>query len=119
MRRLLTLALLLTTLVFATGCFVFDELDQGQKELDAHRPQAVKQKEAEEKAKTAKSGEAPATYSQVTQAWWKDAKSLPSAPEEEADAAGNPNATVTCKHGGKTFFTRRSDCLARGSRSVG
>lgn len=110
MRGLLTLALVLP-LVFAPGCFVFDELDKGEAIMDAHRPAAKKKKEEVE---AAKSGEAPPTYSQVTQNWWKDATSLSKAPEQGDDEAGDPNATVTCKHEGKTFFTRRSDCLARG-----
>lgn len=117
MRGLLTLALVLP-LVFGSGCFVFDELDAGMEIMDAHTPAANKKKHEEaEAAKTAKDGEAPPTYSQMTQEWWKDASSLSAAPEEGEEDAPDPNATVTCRHGGKTFYTRRSDCLARGGKT--
>jgi hypothetical protein len=117
MRGLLTLALLLP-LVFGSGCFVFDELDKGKEIMDAHTPAAKKKKDEAEAAKAAAgNGEAPPTYDQLTQKWWKDASSLSKAPDEEDGEAPDPNATVSCQHDGKTFYTRRSDCLARGGRT--
>jgi hypothetical protein len=117
MRGLLT-TILLGIGFLASGCFVFDEIDSGMEIMEAHTPAANKAKAAEEAkgTKGGKDGEAAPTYGQVTQEWWKDATSLSSAPEEETDGP-DPNATVTCKHDGKTFFTRRSDCLARGGKT--
>ena len=115
MRVLLTTFLTLVGFL-GSGCFVFDEIDSGMEIMEAHTPAANKKKKEEAAAQTTKDGEAPPTYSQVTQDWWKDASSLSKAPEEEGDAP-DPNAMVSCQHGGKTFFARRSDCLARGGRA--
>lgn len=114
MRGLQILALMLP-LAFGTGCFVFDELDAGMEIMEAHTPQNKKKAKAEAEAAAAAQGEAPPTYDQVVQDWWKDAGSLNAAPRAEGEAAGD-DAMVPCAHGGKTLFTRKSDCLARGGR---
>jgi hypothetical protein len=111
MRGLRVLALLIP-LAFGTGCFVFDELDAGMEIMEAHTPQNKKKAKAE--AAAAAEGEAPPTYDKVVQDWWKDAGSLNAAPRAEGEAGSD--AMIPCVHGGKTLFTRKADCLARGGR---
>ena len=107
MRALRTLALMLS-LAFVPGCFVIDELEAGRAIMEAHTPAAQKQARLEEEmAKREK----PPTYEQMVGAWWKDAKSINVSPEQRL-AADDP--MVPCTHGGKTVFTKRSDCVARG-----
>jgi hypothetical protein len=91
-----------------SGCFVFEELDKGMEIMEAHTPK--KQKEEEAAAKLAE-GEKPPTYAQSVGNWFQNAKSL--APREQT-ASDDP--MVPCTAQGRTLFTRRSDCLARGGR---
>ena len=110
MRATWILALVLP-LVLATGCFVFDELDAGMDIMEAHTPRDKKKKEGDAQATAKQEGEKPLTYSQATQAWWKDAKSL-STPPEDGEATGDP--IVPCRRAGQSQFMKRSDCLSRG-----
>jgi hypothetical protein len=104
------LALIFVCLL-TSGCFVFEELDKGMAIMEAHTPKATKEKqEAEAKAKLAE-GEKPPTYAEKVGGWFENAKSL--APREHT-SSGDP--MVNCNAQGRTFFTKRSDCLARGGR---
>jgi hypothetical protein len=107
MRALPTLALALP-LWFGSGCFVFDEIDAGMEIMEAHSPKSNK---AKKKADAPDEGEKPPTYQQLVQSWWKDAKTLSVSPvdREESD-----DPMIPCAHAGKTVYTKRSDCVARG-----
>ncbi len=91
---------LLMLCAWMSGCFVFDELDAGQKMLEQHSPK--------------KPGAAPAQKAPAPKAgagWWANAKSLGDAP---GDAGNHP--VVACAIGGSTRFMRKSDCLSQGGR---
>ena len=101
--------LLLIVPLLGSGCFVFEEIDKGMEIMEAHTPTKNKQKREEEE-KLAQ-GEKPLTYSQKVGGWFENAKSL--APREHT-SSGDP--MVSCAAQGRSFFTKRSDCLARGGR---
>lgn len=112
MRRLLTLALALP-LVFGSGCFVFEEIDEGMKIMEAHTPEANKKKQQAAAAAAATPGGKPSpSYNQMVTEWWKDATTLSTEPSPEVAA----DPLIPCKHAGKTVYTKRSDCLARGGQ---
>jgi len=95
-------SVLLLTCLFLSGCFVFDELDKGNKILDANF------------SKNAKASPEPAEKAPAPQAgsgWWANAKSLTGPPSDP----GNDPA-VSCTVGGKTRFMRKSDCLSQGGK---
>jgi hypothetical protein len=102
------IALLLACLC-ASGCFVFDEIDAGQKVLEETSP---KQPGAAP-ATAGAPGEAGEQAGPPTgEAWWAKARSV-SGPVSDED--GN-NPAVTCKIGGSTRFMRKNDCLSRGGQ---
>ena len=107
MRALPTLALAVP-LLFGAGCFAFDELDAGMEIMEAHSPKNRKDKK---KSAQQAEGEKPPTYQQVVQSWWKDAKTLSVSP---GDREASDDPMIPCAHAGKTVYTRRSDCVARG-----
>ena len=90
---------LLVSCVFVSGCFVFDELDNGTKIME----QNAKKTEA---APAPQGRPGPQTGS----GWWANAKSL-SGPVSD-DAGKNP--AVACKVGTTTRFMRKDDCLSQG-----
>jgi hypothetical protein len=92
--------LLLVICLFASGCFVFDELDAGNKILDQISPK---------KAEPAPAEKAPAP--QAGSGWWANAKTLSGPPSDP----GNDPA-VACTVGGSTRFMRKSDCLSQGGK---
>jgi len=93
----LVLLLLLTT----TGCWVWDELSAGEKELDRY---SGKTPVAEAKAPEAKAG--PDGTARSTSSWWKSARSL--------EPRGATTDMVRCRVGASTTFTRDADCRGRG-----
>jgi hypothetical protein len=101
--RVLPLLLICT---FASGCFVFDELDAGNKILDQNFSGG---KKAEAPAPDPK---APAP--QGGAGWWANAKSLRDKP---ADPGSDP--AVACTLSGATRFMRKSDCLSQGGHPKG
>ena len=89
---------LLVACVFASGCFVFDELDSGKKIMDQNSP--------------AKPAAAPAQKPAAPQAganWWANAKALSGPP---ADDGKNP--VVVCTVGKSTGFMHKLDCQSQG-----
>ena len=109
--RLRTRVVLLALVAqLASGCFVFDELDKGSKELDKHsatRNDAVKAKQAAEaKTAPAKPGEG-----ETKKSWWESAHSLSMAEKSPTD---NPH--VRCKVGSKETFMLQSDCVSQGGQ---
>jgi hypothetical protein len=111
--RTVRLIALMLPLVFAPGCFVFDEIDSGMKEMEARAPKDKQKKEGEQQKAGGKEAEKP-TYAKATQAWWGAAKSLSTA-EGDGDAAGEP--IVNCRLSGRSQFMKRSDCVARGGEA--
>lgn len=106
--RMLSLTL---ALAFLPGCFALEELEAGRAIMEAHTPAAEKRKRAEaEEAKREK----PQSYQELVGSWWKDAHTINVSPEQRL-AADDP--LVPCTHGGKTVYTKRSDCVARGGRA--
>jgi hypothetical protein len=94
--------------LLTSGCFVFEELDKGMEIMEAHTPKKNQKQEEEQLAE----GEKRPTYAQSVGNWFQNAKSL--APREQT-ATDDP--MVKCTAQGRTLFTKRSDCLARGGRS--
>jgi hypothetical protein len=91
-----------------SGCFVFEEIDKGMEIMEAHTPAANKKKQ--EEAAPGADGEKPPTYAEKVGGWFENARSI--APGESH--SGEP--LVSCRTGGKTLFTKRADCLARGGQ---
>lgn len=118
MRRALpivTAAALAVAVTPLTGCFVFDELEAGEKIMDSHSPHRNKKKSEAEEAATSGTGEEESKP--TGQAWWSQARSLNSGPADDEDAdAGDPSAVVRCELAGATRFMRRGDCLSQGGR---
>ena len=92
------------------GCFVFDELDAGEKMMEQNSPRAKKAKAAESEAQAKAAGK-PGTPG--GSAWWSEARSLNGPVESDP---GDPNAPVSCKIRGASRFMRRADCLSQGGR---
>jgi hypothetical protein len=88
---------------FATGCFVFDELDKGSAELDR-----ASSKKPPEPATAAPGAAKPAAQPNATAQWWTKARSIGG---ETADAS-----IVGCRIGGRTEYMRDVDCQARGGK---
>jgi hypothetical protein len=107
MRRVLVA---LTAVFLLSGCFVWEELEKGEAILDAHSPNRNKRKQEEEAAaKAAEAANAPTAAERAAE-WWDNARSLGPSPDDKPDA----DPMVSCRIGGSTRFTRRSDCMARG-----
>ena len=90
---------LLVLCVGLSGCFVFDELDAGEKIMEQNA-----------KAQPAAPAAQPAAAPQAGAGWWANAKSLSDAPGD------GKNPAVACAIGGSTRFMRKSDCLSQGGR---
>jgi len=100
----------LTAVFLLTGCFVWEELEKGEAILDAHSPNRNKRmKEKEAAAKAAETENAPTAAERAAE-WWDSARSIGPRPDDKPDA----DPMVSCRLGGATRFTKRSDCLARG-----
>ena len=67
-------------------------------------------KKKQEEAAPGADGETPPTYAEKVGGWFENARSI--APGESH--SGEP--LVSCRTGGKTLFTKRADCLARGGQ---
>jgi hypothetical protein len=100
MRRLL----LLLVPLLAVGCFAFDEINKGQKEMDRYGGRS-KGKDVEEAAKSDE-----LSPKDRARQWWDKARTL--APREE----GAPSDIVSCRVGGAVRFTTESDCRNVGGR---
>lgn len=120
MRRARILAALVALLVASaslSGCYVLDELDKGQAELDRYSSANNKKKAAAAKAQAdGGAGSAEADGKPAGASWWSHARSLNTAPGAEQAKADDPDAVVRCELGGSTGFMRRGDCLSQGGR---
>lgn len=93
------------------GCFVFDELDAGEKMMEQNSPRA---KTAAAAGKPAAGKPADADATPAGEAWWSTARSLDARAETDP---GDPDAAVSCRLRGATRFMRRADCVAQGGRA--
>lgn len=107
MRRL-TLVACCVVALGTTGCFVLDELDQGQAILDQHSPRGKEKAEpAPEPVAPRPVDDGPGVGERLSE-WWRSAL-------EEGPTPSDPNdGIVRCTIRGKLNFTRESDCQARG-----
>ncbi|HVN40708.1 MAG TPA: hypothetical protein VMW19_21280 [Myxococcota bacterium] len=93
-----------------SGCFVFDELDKGNKELD-HYSAARNEKAREKQAEAAKAAPGQPEQGEKKKNWWETARSLSVAEKTPSD---NPH--VRCRVGGKDTFMLQSDCVSQGGQ---
>jgi hypothetical protein len=100
------LAILLLAGSLALGCFVLEELDEAQKLSSGPRAAAkAAPEESPPEATEPSSGPGPL---ERLQAWWAK-RQEPKPPARHAD-----DVMVRCQAGGRTWYTRKFDCLARG-----
>jgi hypothetical protein len=88
------------------GCFAFDEIDAGQKEMDRYgaKAGAAKQQEAANK-------EEEASPKEQARRWWDKARSI--SPGE--DTAGSSDI-VSCKLDGSVRLMSQTDCANSGGK---
>jgi len=97
-----------------SGCFVFDELDKGNKILDQHSPtrnDAAKAKQAEAAKTAAAAPGKPGDPNAKKKSWWETARSISAADKPQTD---DPH--VRCRVDGKVLFMLQSDCMTQGGR---
>jgi hypothetical protein len=109
--RLRTRVVLLALVAqLATGCFVFDELDKGNQELDRHS--ATRNEKAKEKAAAAaKAAPGKPAEGDKKKSWWESARSL-----SMAEKAPSDDPHVRCRVDGKETFMVQSDCVSQGGQ---
>ena len=130
MRPLATLLAALLVLPLASGCFIVDELDQGQERLDQHSP--TRNAHARAKRRGHRADEPAPEATEEAPGLLERAKEwLVAVPElvaglrfgggdDDADRPPDPrDAMVRCDVDGGLLFTHRSDCAARGGRIAG
>ena len=108
MRRRTPLALA-ALLGLSTGCFVFDEIDKGQKIMKQYGGQTPHAQAAPAETAEPQEEEGPGLLARL-EAFWEKKREAPE-PERSAD-----DGIVTCQLAGSTTFTYQSDCLSRGGR---
>ena len=110
MRRIV---LLVSLLILAPGCFVFDELDAGSEIMDQHAPKtdAERQQSAAPK-RSAGAAERDEGLLEGVQGWIAK-KKKPSA-RASRPTVDPDDVPVRCESGGRTQYMRKSDCRLRG-----
>ena len=112
MRRLVPLAALL---LLAPGCFVFEELEAGQKLMEQHSPKKPEEKKPATPTQTASADTQKGMLDEL-QGWWRKKRRQA---EEASRPAPNPDdVPVRCQIGGRTHFVRKSDCALRGGQPL-
>src|SRR5262245_52143813 len=109
--RLLALALVAQ---LASGCFVFDEIDKGEKLMEQNSGNLQQKKKAEAAAVKAgtKTGSA-AAEGDKKKSWWETARTI-----SAEDKAPTDDPHVRCKLEGKERFMVQSDCVTQGGRPL-
>ena len=93
------------------GCFVLDEIDAGQKEMNRYDGKGAT-KDAGEAAPAAGKSETASPKERMRQ-WWNSARTFsPRADDAKSDV-------VSCKLGGTLRFMSQSDCTNSGGRIAG
>jgi hypothetical protein len=113
--RLRLLAVLLVSFL-ASGCFVFDELDKGNKILDTnfshHAGEQPKDKDAATTADAKGAAKPnPNDPKEKAKSWWQGAHTL-----SRADEKPSKDPNVKCDIGGKVRFSRQSNCVSQGGK---
>jgi len=114
MRWILIVALVAS---LCQGCFVLEEIDKGQELMDQHSPaareQAAKREEASQAPSSARAGakQEESTFDRLKK-WWQK-KREPAPPKRDPD-----DVVVRCQIDGTMHFTRKSDCMLRGGRTI-
>jgi hypothetical protein len=107
--RLLALAL---TAQLASGCFVFDEIDKGEKLMEENSG-ALQQKAKEEAAAKAGPKKGQPAEGEKKKSWWETARTISAADKPETD---DPH--IRCRIEGKERFMVQSDCVSQGGRPL-
>jgi hypothetical protein len=107
-------ALLLVALL-ASGCFVFDELDTAHKTMDELSGGPAHKAEPEPPAGGGGEADGPGLLARV-QAWWTSQGAGPSRSEDDGPERNPEDVPVRCEVDGRSVFTHKFDCLARGGR---
>jgi hypothetical protein len=109
--RLLILALVAQ---LVSGCFVFDEIDKGNKLMEQNS--GVQQKKKAEEAAAAQAAATKtgnAAEGEKKKGWWETARSI-----SAADKAPTDDPHVRCDIEGKERFMVQSDCVTQGGRPL-
>jgi len=115
--RHVALALLVSVLALASGCYAFDEIDQGRAYMKKHsaglRPDGVPATAAEASPgdDEAELAAGPGLLARAKAFW--DERTQPG-PVERPEG----DAIVGCELADSTTFTYESDCLSRGGRPL-
>jgi len=119
---MLRLVAILSSVLWLSGCFIFEEIRQGDALIEQHsvgwraKKQATQKAEAEaakaeaesESLKAQNSG--PGVPDKLAE-WWHETV------EEEPVNVNRDDKLVSCKIGGKLLFIRKSDCQVRSGRA--
>ena len=119
---MLRLVAILSSVLWLSGCFIFEEIRQGDALIEQHsvgwraKKQATHKAEAEaakaeaetESLRTQNSG--PGVPDKLAE-WWHETV------EEEPVNVNRDDKLVSCKIGGKVLFIRKSDCQVRSGRA--
>jgi hypothetical protein len=98
---------LLLAACLCSGCFVFDEIDAGQKEMDRYGGKTP----AKQEAATAAKQEPQVSPKEQARQWWDKARSI--TPGE--DTSGS-SGIVKCRLDGALRFMSETDCSNSGGR---
>lgn len=110
------LAAALLAACLASGCFVVEEIDKGQKYMDQHadvdkRKAVEEEKAAAEQAK--KSDEGPGVTDRM-RGWWEERQDDQARAADSGPGAHPDDKPGRCELNGSTQFMRKFDCQLRG-----
>ena len=108
--RILALALVAQ---LASGCFVFDEIDKGNKLMEENSGKLQQKQKEEAAAATAAAKGGTTGEGEKKKSWWETARTI-----SAADKAPTDDPHVRCSLGGKERFMVQSDCVSQGGRPV-
>lgn len=115
MRRV---ALLLACVILASGCFVFDELDKGQKTMDKYshmnKGRAKEEPAPAPEPSPKQKDEGEGLIAQVQD--WLARRSAKA--EAERPSVDPHDVPVRCQIHGHTQFLRKFDCMLRGGKEL-
>jgi len=119
---MLRLFAILSSALWLSGCFIFEEIRQGDALIEQHSVGWREKKKADAKAE-AEAAKAEAEAQSLTAQnsgpgvpekladWWHETV------EEEPVNVNRDDKLVSCKIGGKVLFIRKSDCQVRSGRA--
>jgi len=105
-RKMRAFLALILVAALCSGCFVFDEIEQGQEIMAAHSPNSAPGKDASEG-----SSESPKTAREKLAEYYAKQRARASAAPKTEDPA---DAVGSCRIRGSVQFLRRADCKLRG-----